>query len=353
MGCKRGPPRCDAPPRAPRRSPGRAGSCRPPRKQNDAAEQYRSSSSGSAEIAGYRRRKKQARGRAGRARAGLHNRGGSPLPADHRARNRTARSDRRPPPSMMRAATRPRCSAGCPVRTRRDARALHKTAARLSSILPIYAAVCRIVRCPQQYSLQIAAGPDRRSRNNEGWMADLAQHNVSGAHADETRRDFLILTATAIGAVGVAATIWPFIDSLNPARDTLALSTAEVDLAPVQVGQRLTVAWRGKPVFIDHRTPEEIKAAQDVNVADLRDPQPDSARVKKPEWLEIVGVCTHLGCIPLGQKVGDDRGSYGGWFCPCHGSVYDTSGRIRQGPAPQNLFVPPYDFTADTTIKIG
>ncbi|HEY1433414.1 MAG TPA: ubiquinol-cytochrome c reductase iron-sulfur subunit [Stellaceae bacterium] len=113
-------------------------------------------------------------------------------------------------------------------------------------------------------------------------MADLAQHNVSGAHAGETRRDFLILTATAIGAVGVAATIWPFIDSLNPARDTLALSTTEVDLAPVQVGQRLTVAWRGKPVFIDHRTPEEIKAAQDVNVADLRDPQPDSARVTPP-----------------------------------------------------------------------
>jgi ubiquinol-cytochrome c reductase iron-sulfur subunit len=133
----------------------------------------------------------------------------------------------------------------------------------------------------------------------------------------------------------------------------LALSTTEVDLAPVQVGQRLTVAWRGKPIFIDHRTPEEIKTAENVDVASLRDPQPDSARVKKPEWLVVVGVCTHLGCIPLGQKVGDDRGQYGGWFCPCHGSVYDTSGRIRQGPAPQNLFVPPYDFTADTTIKIG
>ena len=184
-------------------------------------------------------------------------------------------------------------------------------------------------------------------------MADLAQHNVSGAHAGETRRDFLILTATAIGAVGVAATIWPFIDSLNPARDTLALSTTEVDLAPVQVGQRLTVAWRGKPVFIDHRTPEEIKAADNVSVSDLRDPQPDSARVKKPEWLVIVGVCTHLGCIPLGQKAGDPRGPYGGWFCPCHGSIYDTSGRIRQGPAPLNLVVPPYAFTGDSTIKIG
>src|SRR5260370_30325127 len=145
-------------------------------------------------------------------------------------------------------------------------------------------------------------------------MADLAQHNVRGAHNGGARRDFLTLTATAVGAVGVAATVWPFIDSLNPARDTLALSTTEVDLAPVQVGQRLTVAWRGKPVFIDHRTPEEIKAAQDVNLSDLRDPQPDSARVKKTVWLVVIGVCTHLGCIPLGQKTGNDAGPYGGLF---------------------------------------
>src|SRR5215472_7081334 len=139
-------------------------------------------------------------------------------------------------------------------------------------------------------------------------MADLAQQNVGEAHAGETRRDFLILTAAAIGGVGVAASVWPFIDTLNPARDTLALSTTEVDLAPIQSGQRLTVAWRGKPVFIAHRTSEEIKAAEDVDISDLRDPQPDSARVKKPEWLVIVGVCTHLGCIPLGQRTGDDRG---------------------------------------------
>ena len=184
-------------------------------------------------------------------------------------------------------------------------------------------------------------------------MADLADQNITGGHPGETRRDFLILTASAIGGVGVSATIWPFIASLNPARDTLALSTTEVDLAPVQTGQRLTVAWRGKPVFIDHRTQEEIKAADSVDVSSLRDPQADSARVKKPEWLVIIGVCTHLGCIPLGQKTGDDRGPYGGWFCPCHGSIYDTSGRIRQGPAPANLVVPPYEFTGDTTIKIG
>ncbi len=193
-------------------------------------------------------------------------------------------------------------------------------------------------------------------------MADVAQHNATEAHPGETRRDFLLLTAGAIGGVGVAATIWPFIDTLNPARDTLALSTTEVDLSPIQVGQRLTVAWRGAPVFIAHRTPEEIKAAQDVDISQLRDPQKDSDRVQKPEWLIVVGVCTHLGCIPLGQKTGDDRGPYGGWFCPCHGSVYDTSARIRQGPAPLNLWLPGqvdraskalYKFTSENVITIG
>ncbi len=187
-------------------------------------------------------------------------------------------------------------------------------------------------------------------------MADVAQSQVSPGHGDgESRRDFLILTAAALGAVGAASTIWPFIDSLNPARDTLALATTEVDLTPIASGQRLTVAWRGKPVFIDRRTPAEIKAAQEVDVSALRDPQKDSDRVKpgKAEWLVIVGVCTHLGCIPLGQKTGDDRGEFGGWFCPCHGSVYDTSGRRREGPAPTNLEVPPYEFTSDTAIKIG
>src|ERR1700739_942099 len=193
-------------------------------------------------------------------------------------------------------------------------------------------------------------------------MANLAEQHVTGTHNGETRRDFLILTATAIGAVGVAATIWPFFDSLNPARDTLALSTTEVDLSPIQVGQRLTVAWRGAPVFIAHRPPGEIKGAQAGDISELRAPQKDSDRVQKPEWLIVVGVCTHLGCIPLGQKAGDDRGPYGGWFCPWHCSVYDTSARIRQGPAPLNLWLPGqvdvarqalYKFTSDTVITIG
>jgi ubiquinol-cytochrome c reductase iron-sulfur subunit len=178
----------------------------------------------------------------------------------------------------------------------------------------------------------------------------------AGAHRpgeEGSRRDFLILATTAVGAIGVASLAWPFIDEMNPSADVLALSTTEVDLSPVAVGQAITVKWRGKPVFIRHRTPDEIKAARSVNVADLRDPQPDEARVQRPEWLIVVGVCTHLGCIPLGQKPSDPHGDYGGWFCPCHGSHYDTSARIRKGPAPRNLVVPDYVFLNDTMVRIG
>lgn len=172
-------------------------------------------------------------------------------------------------------------------------------------------------------------------------------------HKGETRRDFLQLTAAAFGAVGVGSVAWPFVDSLNPAKDTLALASIDVDLSPVQVGQSITVMWRGKPVFIRHRTPKEIQDATDVDVSQLRDKEPDSARAQKPEWLILVGICTHLGCVPVGQKTTEPRGEYGGWFCPCHGSEYDTSGRIRRGPAPKNLTVPPYQFTSDTLVKIG
>jgi ubiquinol-cytochrome c reductase iron-sulfur subunit len=175
----------------------------------------------------------------------------------------------------------------------------------------------------------------------------------SGGQDGATRRDFLFLTTGATLALGVAVVAWPLIDQMNPAADVLALSTAEVDLAPIQPGQRVTISWRGKPVFIDHRTPDQIQSAEDTNLADLPDPQPDSARVKKADWLIIVGVCTHLGCVPKGQLVTDPRGEFGGWFCPCHGSVYDTSGRIRHGPAPRNLEVPPYEFISDTVVRIG
>ena len=169
----------------------------------------------------------------------------------------------------------------------------------------------------------------------------------------ETRREFLYLLAGGLGAVGTAAAVWPLIDSMNPAADVLALASTEVDLSPVEVGQRLTVTWRGNPIFIDHRPKKEIEEARAVPLDELPDPQTDEQRVKKPEWLVVIGVCTHLGCIPLGQKAGDPRGDYGGWFCPCHGSQYDTAGRIRKGPAPKNLYLPPYNFLEDNKIKIG
>ncbi|HEV7264701.1 MAG TPA: ubiquinol-cytochrome c reductase iron-sulfur subunit [Falsiroseomonas sp.] len=187
-------------------------------------------------------------------------------------------------------------------------------------------------------------------------MADaMAPHGAPHGDAGhgETRRDFLKLTTGAFAAVGVAVIAWPFISSMNPARDVLALASTEVDLSPITVGQAVTVVWRGKPVFVRHRTPEEIQAALAVPLATLPDPQPDPVRVKEPQWLVVLGVCTHLGCVPLGQKPTDARGDFGGWFCPCHGSHYDTSGRIRRGPAPANLAVPEYVFTSPTTIRIG
>ncbi len=168
-----------------------------------------------------------------------------------------------------------------------------------------------------------------------------------------TRRDFLFLTAAAMGVVGVGSALWPFVSSMNPAADTLALASTEVSLAGIEVGQSVTITWRGKPVFIRRRTAEEIKEAEGVKLADLVDPQTDADRVQKPEWLILVGVCTHLGCVPLGQKSTDPKGDYNGWFCPCHGSHYDTAGRIRKGPAPKNLEVPAYSFLSDTKVKIG
>ena len=170
---------------------------------------------------------------------------------------------------------------------------------------------------------------------------------------EPTRRDFLYLSAAAMGAVAVGSVAWPLVNQMNPAADTLALATTEVDLTPIEEGQAITVMWRGAPVFIRHRTQKEIIQARKVDVAELRDPQTDEERVQKEKWLIMTGICTHLGCVPLGQKPGDPKGDYGGWFCPCHGSHYDTAGRIRKGPAPTNLVVPPYEFTSDTLVKIG
>ena len=163
-----------------------------------------------------------------------------------------------------------------------------------------------------------------------------------------TRRDFLYLLTGATAVVGAAALIWPLIDNMNPSADVLALASTEVDLSGVEEGMRITVKWRGKPVFVDHRTPKEIEEARAVPIDELRDPQTDDQRVIEPQWLVVIGICTHLGCVPLGQQ-----GPFGGWFCPCHGSAYDTAGRIRFGPAPENLHIPQYEFTSDTQIRIG
>lgn len=176
-------------------------------------------------------------------------------------------------------------------------------------------------------------------------MADTA------TAVEPTRRDFLFIATGAAAVVGGATLVWPFVSSMLPDAATIAAGApVDVDLSPIAEGQIVKVFWRGKLIFVRHRSPEEIKAAEDVDVASLRDPQPDSARVKPghTQWLIVYGNCTHLGCVPLGHQ-----GPYQGWACPCHGSIFDTSGRVRGGPAPINLPVPPYIFTADNKITIG
>jgi ubiquinol-cytochrome c reductase iron-sulfur subunit len=162
------------------------------------------------------------------------------------------------------------------------------------------------------------------------------------------RRDFIFTASYTLGAVGIGATVWPLIDQMNPDASVKALASTEVDISTIERGQSITVLWRGKPVFIRRRTEEEIAKAKEVNLKDLKHPEKDEERAKNPEWLVMLGVCTHLGCVPLG-----DKGEYGGWFCPCHGSHYDTSGRIRKGPAPTNMEIPKYEFINNNTIKIG
>ena len=184
----------------------------------------------------------------------------------------------------------------------------------------------------------------------------------AGDHPEPTRRDFLYIATGAVGVVGTALVAWPLVDQMNPDQAALALAVIEVDVASIAEGMSLTVKWRGKPVFIRNRTPKEIDEAKTTPLSELKDQSArndnlsssataaddNRAAPGKENWLVMVGVCTHLGCVPLGQQ-----GAYGGWFCPCHGSVYDTAGRIRQGPAPENLLVPKYEFISDTTIRIG
>jgi ubiquinol-cytochrome c reductase iron-sulfur subunit len=187
------------------------------------------------------------------------------------------------------------------------------------------------------------------------------------ADDEPSRRDVILIAAGGFAAVGAAAVLWPLLDQMNPDRSALSLATTEVDLAHIDVGQAITVMWRGKPIFVRRRAEEEIAAAKAVPVDELIDPLARNANLdddalatdanrtteNREPWLIMIGICTHLGCIPKGQGVGDARGDFGGWICPCHGSQYDTAGRVRKGPAPQNMAIPPYAFLSDTKIQIG
>jgi ubiquinol-cytochrome c reductase iron-sulfur subunit len=202
-------------------------------------------------------------------------------------------------------------------------------------------------------------------RSSKGRQLAETTHSIAAgpdAESDVTRRDFLLIATGAFAVVGAAASIWPLIDQMNPDAAALALSSIEVDTSAIVQGQAVTLMWRGKPVVIRYRTEAEMQEAQDVPLDELRDPlarnenldpsapATDANRTVpgREEWMVMVKVCTHLGCIPLGEQ-----GEYGGWFCPCHGSQYDTAGRIRRGPAPENMLIPPYQFIDETTVRIG
>jgi ubiquinol-cytochrome c reductase iron-sulfur subunit len=188
--------------------------------------------------------------------------------------------------------------------------------------------------------------------------------------AEPTRRDFLYVATGTLGAVGAVLSLWPLVDQMNPSADVLALASIEIDLTPIMPGQAVTFTWRSHPLFVRRRTAQEIAAARAVKLEDLLDPLarnanlPDNApatdenrlapsALTKPEWLILVGVCTHLGCTPQASTANSKQGDYGGWLCHCHGSQYDSAGRVRVGPAPRNLDVPVYAFLTDTRLKIG
>jgi ubiquinol-cytochrome c reductase iron-sulfur subunit len=179
--------------------------------------------------------------------------------------------------------------------------------------------------------------------------------NESLAPQGEKRRDFLYIATGATAAVGVGAVVWPLVNQMNPSADVLALASIDLDLASIEEGMAIKTSWRGKPVFARHLTAAEIESANKVDVSTLRDPQTLADRTKpdNAQWLITLGVCTHLGCVPLGAGQGESRGDFGGYFCPCHGSHYDTAGRIRKGPAPRNLEVPTYVFKSATAVTIG
>jgi len=172
---------------------------------------------------------------------------------------------------------------------------------------------------------------------------------------DPRRRDFINIAAVSFAGVGALAIVLPLINEMNPSADVLALSTTEVDLSKIQPGQAIKAQFRKQPLFVRNLTPKEIAEANAVDIKTLRDPQTLAERTKpgKENWLITLGVCTHLGCVPLGAGEGENKGPFGGYFCPCHGSAYDTAARIRQGPAPKNLHVPDYAFNSDTVVTVG
>jgi ubiquinol-cytochrome c reductase iron-sulfur subunit len=188
-------------------------------------------------------------------------------------------------------------------------------------------------------------------------MATLEQNAVAQVEADHSlrRRDFINIAAVSFAGVGAAAVVLPLVGQMNPSADVLALASTEIDISKIAPGMAIKTIWRKQPVFVRNLTPKEIAEANAVKTSDLRDPQTLAERTKpgKENWLVTLGVCTHLGCVPLGVGEGENRGDYGGYFCPCHGSHYDTAARIRKGPAPTNLAVPDYAFTSDTVVTIG
>ena len=188
-------------------------------------------------------------------------------------------------------------------------------------------------------------------------MATLEETNAALVEADHSlrRRDFINIAAVSFAGVGAVAVALPLVNQMSPSADVLALASTEVDISKIAPGQAIKTSWRKQPVFVRNLTPQEIQAAKAVSLGELRDPQSLADRTKpgKENWLITLGVCTHLGCVPLGVGDGENRGEYGGYFCPCHGSHYDTAARIRKGPAPTNLVVPEYSFTSDTVVTIG
>ena len=187
-------------------------------------------------------------------------------------------------------------------------------------------------------------------------MATPEDHNEPPENGDGVRRrDFINIAAVSFAGVGVVAAVLPLISQMSPSADVLALASVEVDISKIATGQAIKTMWRKQPVFIRNLTPKEIAEAKAVPMSELRDPQTLAERTKpgKENWLITLGVCTHLGCIPLGTGEGENKGPFGGYFCPCHGSAYDTAARIRKGPAPKNLFVMPYEFTSPTVVTIG